>query len=135
MQPLLDNLVEIEMLAEKVNAFYKNLMSATKEDSTALEKQKRALVSKIGYNIIGVPFTNQDAQMYALDKKLDFEELELHGNLGNKNAMKETKCEFEHINIRVRKPLKTLAVKHVNNSDHKNLTQYIEYLIKKDLEN
>lgn len=102
------------------------LMSATPDQSAALEKEKQQLTSKIGYNIIGVPFTNHDAELYALDKKLDYTELHLE-------YVVNLEREHERINIDVEKPVKTLAVRHVNNSNHKNLAKYIEYLIKKDL--
>ena len=122
MQPLIEHIRSIESLAEKVNGFYMKLINATQEDASALEKEKQQLTSKIGYKIIGVPFTNQDAELYALDKKLDYTELELN-----------FEREYQRINIDVEKPLKTLAVRHVNNSQFKNLAQYIEHLIKKDL--
>lgn len=47
---------------------------------------------------------------------------------------KHENIKFQRINVDVEKPLKTLAVRHVNNSSHKNLAKYIEYLIKKDLD-
>lgn len=122
MKPMLEQLPNIEALAEKVSGFYMNLMNVNQEQSSALEKEKQQLTSKIGYKIIGVPFTNQDAELYALDKKLEYTEFQLNVDI-----------EYERINIDVEKPLKTLAVRHVNNSTHKNLAKYIEYLIKKDL--
>lgn len=126
MQPMLEQLQSIEALTEKVNDLYINLVNATPEQFSDLEKERQQLISKIGYKIIGVPFTNQDAELYALDKKMEYKELvlskEMHADI-----------EYERINIDVEKPLKTLAVRHVNNSSHKNLAAYIEYLIKKDL--
>lgn len=122
MQPLIEQLQSIEALAEKVNDFYINLMNVTQEQCSALEKEKQQLISKIGYKIIGVPFTNQDAELYALDKKLKYREFQINEDI-----------EYERININVKKPLKTLAVRHLKNSEHKNLAKYIEYLIKKDL--
>lgn len=80
MQPLIDNLADIEALNDTVIAFYNNLMTAHEADSAAIEQRKNALESAIGYKIIGVPFTNSDAELYALDKRLDYEVLELHGN-------------------------------------------------------
>lgn len=126
MQPLIEHIQSIESLAEKVSSFYVNLMNATTEQSSELEKEKQKLISLIGYNIIGVPFTNQDAELYALDKKLKYTELQLTND-------KQLDVEYERINIDVEKPLKTLAVRHVNNSTHQNLAQYIQFLIKKDL--
>lgn len=116
---LLTYLPEIEALAKKVSHFYANLMHATNDDAASIEAEKKLLLSKIGYNIIGLPFSNHDAELYALDKKLNYKILQL--------------IEYERINVDVEKPLKTLAVRHINNSEHKNLAKYIEYLIKKDL--
>lgn len=116
---LLEHLQEIEALAEKVSHFYANLMHATQADAAIIEAEKKLLLSKIGFNIIGLPFSNHDAKLYALEKKLFYKEVQL--------------IEYERINIDVEKPLKTLAVRHINNSEHKNLAKYIEYLIKKDL--
>lgn len=100
MQSLIEHLNEIESLAVEVNGFYTNLLTATKEQGAALEKKKQALIAKIGYNIIGVPFTNHDAELYALDKKLNYEVLVLHGNTGKANASKEHKKQ-SHIQMRV----------------------------------
>lgn len=66
---------EIEALADEVNAFYRNLLSASKEQAAELESKRQALLKKIGVNIIGVPFTNHDAMLYALDRKLSFTQL------------------------------------------------------------
>lgn len=126
MQPLLVHLHEIEALADKVKEFYRNLLSASPHQIEKLEQERAILLSKIGYKIIGVPFTAHDAELYALDKKLEYTELQLANE-------KQVDIQYERINIDVEKPLKTLAVRHVNNSSHKNLAKYIEYLIKKDL--
>ena len=77
MQPLIDNLLELENLAGKVTKLYKNVLNATDKEINNLEKQKEALTSKIGYKIIGVPFSNHDAELYALNNKLEYTELEL----------------------------------------------------------
>lgn len=130
-EPLLANIAEIDLLENKVNQFYSNLLHADQNDAATLEAEKRHLTSKIGYNIIGVPFTNQDAELYALDKKIEYTVLQLE----NGEQINMPTIEYERINIDVEKPLKTLAVKHVNNSNHANLAKYIEYLIKKDLGN
>lgn len=122
-QPLIDNLLAIESLAEKVNDFYANLMTATKQQGEALEKEKQALTSKIGYKIIGVPFTNHDAELYALDKKLDYEVLELHGMAGRANATKEIKKESQ-IHMRVTTEQKAFWVKEAMKNKMK-LTEWI----------
>ena len=123
MQPLIDNLVKIELLAERVSDFYANLMSASKSDGEALEKERQTLTSKIGYKIIGVPFTNQDAELYALDKQLSYEVLELHGNVGNNNSAKEIKKD-SHIHMRVSRQQKAGWVKKAQKNGTK-LTEWI----------
>jgi hypothetical protein len=122
MQPIMDHLERIDALNKKVSGFYMNLMNANQDLSSSIEYDRQQIISKIGYNIIGVPFTNHDAELYAIDKKLEYTELHLNVDI-----------EYERINVDVEKPIKTLAVRHVNNSEHKNLAKYIEYLIKKDL--
>ena len=86
MQPLINHLSEIEALEKKVSVFYKNVMTAKKGEGESLQKEADAIISKIGYRITGVPFTLHEAELYALDKKLDYEILELHGNTGNEHA-------------------------------------------------
>lgn len=76
---LLNHLTEIEALNAQLTSFYANLMNATTENGKKIEAEKRSLISKIGYKIIGVPFSNHDAELYALDKKLTYEVLELEG--------------------------------------------------------
>ena len=76
------------MLADKVSIFYKNVLTATKEQGAEFEKEKQSLISSIGYKIITI-ITNEDAELYALDRKLNYEILELHGNTGKTNATKE----------------------------------------------
>lgn len=83
MDPLLNLLPEIEQLVEKVNNFYGNLMNATREEGVALEEERRLLTTKIGYIIIGVPFTNGDAELYALDKNLEYSEVQLEVSMLN----------------------------------------------------
>ena len=77
MQPLIDNLLEIKELSDKVTNLFKNAMNATDEKINSLDKQREHLKSKIGYKIIGVPFSNHDAELYALNNKLEYTELEL----------------------------------------------------------
>lgn len=76
-QPLVENLAEIEQLAKEVSEFYKNLLNATDSEAKELQSRVNSLISKIDYKVIGVPFTNQDAELYALNKQLQFDELEL----------------------------------------------------------
>ncbi|AOY11829.1 hypothetical protein BGL48_11945 [Salinivibrio sp. SS3] len=75
---------EIETLAVEVNNFYENLLSASNEKAAELEAKRQALLKKIGVNIIGVPFTNHDATLYALDRKLNFTRIEI--NAQNKES-------------------------------------------------
>ena len=75
--PLLQHLEEIISLNSEYKSFYQNILNAQASEGKALEEKARNLVSKIGYKIIGTPFSMHDALLYALDKKLAFDELEL----------------------------------------------------------
>ncbi len=123
-EALIKHIAEIEELSKRLENFYLNVFNANADEVPAIEYERRQLISKIGYKITGEPFTNEDAELYALNEKLDYTELHLEA---------PPRKEYERINIDVEKPIKTLAVKHVNNSQYKNLAQYIEHLIKKDL--
>ncbi|MPX91415.1 hypothetical protein [Salinivibrio sp. VYel1] len=70
---------EIQTLADEMNAFYENLLTASNEQATELEAKRQGLLKKIGFNIIGVPFTNHDAELYAVDRGLHVERLDLKG--------------------------------------------------------
>lgn len=111
-QPLISRLPEIEALAEDVKAFYSNLLNASESDAEALENRKKPLIEKIGigYQIIGVPFTNHDAELYALDKKLAYGILEIHGNTGKANAAKE-EVKDSYIQMRVTQAQKAAWVR------------------------
>jgi hypothetical protein len=126
MQPLLDSLQEIEVLAEKVNNFYQNIINKKKEDGKKLEDEKSVLISKIGYKIIGVPFSNHDAELFALDKSLDYEILELHGNTGKTNASKSD-SKNSHVHMRVTQEQKSAWV---NQAQSQNL-KLAEWITKK----
>ena len=123
--PLLADIVDLE---SRVGAFFRDILNADHATGAALDQEAVELMEQIGYAIGGVPFTRYDAELYALDRKLDYDVLELHGNTGNSHAKKTDEREYEQINIRVEKPLKTLAVRHVCNSEHKNLTQYLSLI-------
>ena len=131
LEPFLAHSNEIETLAKETKYFYAHMLKFTEDEVANIETKRRDLISKVGYDIIGVPFSPHDAELYAQHHKLDYTVLEL-GDHTHTNKIAER--EHERINIDVEKPLKTLAVHHVNNSYHKNLTEYIEYLIKKDLD-
>lgn len=62
---------EVEALHAKVNEFYKNLLDAAPGEGTAIDAEVKALQEKIGYKIVGVPFTNHDAELYVLDRKIN----------------------------------------------------------------
>lgn len=76
---LVDQLDEIERLEKKVNSVYLNSLNidslkANNENIALIKKERSNLYNKIGYEIIGVPFTENDAELYAIDKKLDYQE-------------------------------------------------------------
>ena len=130
-QPLIENLSDIEQLNKDVNGFYEKLFRLTGEQGSELELKKQNLISKIGYEIIGVPFTNQDAELYALDRGLNYTELELHGNVGKTNAAKaETKQS--QIQMRVSVDQKNEWVKEAQKNGLK-LTQWITKKLNNDI--
>lgn len=130
-QPLISYLPEIEALASSVKAFYERLLDATDAEAQALETQKKALLDKIGYPIIGVPFSNHDAELYALDKRLDYDVLELHGNTGRANAAKE-EVKDSHIQMRVTQAQKAAWVKQAQAKKMK-LTEWITKKLNNEL--
>ncbi len=123
MQPLIEHLTEIEQLNDAVNDFYKNLLTATSDQGAELETRKRELTSKIGYKIIGVPFTGHDAELYALDKNISYDELELHGNTNNKNAQGDIQADAQ-LQVRLNKSVKNKFVKKAQ-SENMKLSQWI----------
>ena len=123
MQPLIDHLNDIVELEKKVKDFYANLLNETRESGLALKKEQQALISTIGYTIIGMPFDNKDPELYALDKRLEYEVLELHGNVGNNNSAKEIKKD-SHIQMRVSREQKAGWVKQAQREGLK-LTEWI----------
>ena len=129
--PLISRLPEIEALAEDVKGFYSNLLTASDSDVEALESKQKALIEKIGYQIIGVPFTHHDAELYALDKKLAYDILEIHGNTGKANASKE-EVKDSHIQMRVTQAQKSAWVKQAQAKKMK-LTEWITKKLNDDL--
>lgn len=130
-QPLIARLPEIEALAEDVKGFYSNLLTASDSDVEALESKQKALIEKIGYQIIGVPFTNHDAELYALDKKLEYDILEIHGNTGKANAAKE-EVKDSYIQMRVTQAQKAAWVKQAQAKKMK-LTEWITKKLNNEL--
>lgn len=123
MQPLLDHLSDIESLQDAVEELYKDMLNVTQQEIAKLETMRTDLTSKIGYKIIGHPFTNQEAELYAYDKQLDFETIELHGNTGKTNAAKDETKE-SHIHMRTTSSQKAEWVKKAQKSNLK-LTEWI----------
>lgn len=127
--PLLANLHELETLNCKVIDFYKDMLTSTKEEGAALECQRTSLASKIGYKIIGVPFTNHDAELYALDRKLDYTVFDLHGNTGNANAAQKQSYD-SGINIQCYKSDKGAWVAAAQaDAECRNLTQWVSKIL------
>lgn len=130
-QPLISRLPAIEALAEDVKEFYSNLLTGSDSDVEALESKQKALIEKIGYQIIGVPFTNHDAELYALDKKLEYDILEIHGNTGKANAAKE-EVKDSYIQMRVTQTQKAAWVKQAQAKKMK-LTEWITKKLNNEL--
>ncbi len=70
-EPLIANIDEISSLNDDVISMYKNLLSTPPEQAEQLQKRVdlfKPLVDQLG--IVGVPFQNKDAELYAADKKI-----------------------------------------------------------------
>lgn len=94
------NAEKIVALDNAVKEFYKNLLMATDKDVKAIkEKQKELNCIKEKLSAIGVPFDNHDAELYAVNKGIEYDVLELHGNTGNQNASKGRDFD-SHLNMR-----------------------------------
>lgn len=130
-RPLISMLPEIEDFAKEVSGFYGDLLNATDADAQAMEAKKKALLKKIGYSIIGVPFSNHDAELYALDKQLDYDVLELHGNTGKTHAAKE-ETKDSHIQMRVTQAQKAAWVKQAQAKKMK-LAEWVTKKLNDDL--
>jgi hypothetical protein len=78
LEPLLNKIPEIEVLAKDCKAFIMNALHETREAGQKLDERKAELMGEIGYNIIGFPFTNHEAISYAHNKKLSYTILELN---------------------------------------------------------
>lgn len=129
--PLISRLPEIEALAVDVKEFYSNLLNVSESETKAIEDKRKLLIEKIGYQIIGVPFTNHDAELYAIDKKLEYDILEIHGNTGKANASKE-EVKDSHIQMRVTQAQKSAWVKQAQAKKMK-LTEWITKKLNNEL--
>lgn len=130
-QPLIARLPEVEALAVDVKEFYSNLLNVSESETKAIEDKRKLLIEKIGYQIIGVPFTNHDAELYALDKKLEYEILEIHGNTSKANAAKE-EVKDSYIQMRVTQAQKAAWVKQAQAKKMK-LTEWITRKLNNEL--
>ncbi len=81
---------DIEKLDTDTKKFYKNLIAA---DADSIGQSLKIRANKLNYvkealGIIGTPFDVHDAELYAVNKGIEYEVLELHSNAGHQNAKK-----------------------------------------------
>lgn len=121
---LTSNIEAIEELDKRVKAFYLSQMSPDADSEVRAIEAEREKLSHVRdeLGLIGVPFDNHDAELYALDRRLDYEILELHGNTGNQNASKE---KNSHLHMRCRASDKAAWVKQAQRENLK-LTEWVE---------
>lgn len=122
-ETLIENLQDLVALDEDVSLFYKNLLTARPEQIASLEKRQKALIKKIGGKVIGKPFDNVDAELYALDKQLNYDVLQLHGNTGKANAAGDLPADAQ-MQIRLNTSLKNKYVKQAQKEGLK-LSQWV----------
>lgn len=61
--------------------FYRNAMHATTEDVAHVKRMKQQLADfAVASGVIGSPFDTHDAELYALDRKLQYDVLELRND-------------------------------------------------------
>jgi len=124
MNLFIQNLDKIQKLDALAKGFYKNLLTTSPEDLEKIEKMKSELKPVSDeMKIIGTPFDNHDAELYALDHGIEYGIFELHGNTSNKNAKKEKKAET-HIQIRITKEKKEKYSKQAK-KEHLSLSKWI----------
>lgn len=78
MQDLLANVDEIQEFQRVRNRNLEGMLNISQEEwqeEKALQESLQALKEKMG--IIGYPFDNHEAELFALNRKIDYEELEL----------------------------------------------------------
>lgn len=119
------NIENIEKLQILVDAFYKNILNSSHDASVEIDLLKTQLSEFVEQSgVIGTPFDSRDAYLYALDRKLDFEILELHGNVGKKNAKKED-VKTSSVQIRIEDEMKEKWNEKSKREGFKNLTEFI----------
>lgn len=120
----LDNIEKIEALDVLTKEFVSDLLNPSQLIMDEINRLKNQLASFINMSgVIGFPFDNHDAELYAYDRKINFDILELHGNKGKQNAKKEEVKESK-IQFRCDSSMKSAWVKTANMEGMK-LTEWI----------
>ena len=70
-------LPDIQDLNQRTKKFFGSLDARTDEEVDFLKEKPKQIINNLGFNIIGTPFDLHDAELYALDRKLDYTTLEL----------------------------------------------------------
>lgn len=125
MSILVDESASLELFTANIDAFYdldiavkelyKNLLNATKQDTDNIAIMRKNLKPfSDELKVIGTPFDNYDAELYALDRKIDYDVLELQY---------EKPAESE-IRIKVLTRIKSAYVKQAQR-ENKKLSSWI----------
>ena len=78
MQLFIDNKDKIVALNEAMKAFTRDLLNQSTEDVNRIDKLKEELSEFVQMtDVIGFPFNMQDAELYALDKQIEYQVLEI----------------------------------------------------------
>lgn len=120
---LFDNLKKIYELFELEKAMLFDTPKIGLSQFDVREEKRKALKAELEdfkrhSDAIGCPFDMRDAELYALDRKIRYEVLELHGNILNENAAKEVKKE-SHLHLRIDADKKAAYVKQAQREKSK----------------
>lgn len=113
------NLKEINELNSCLKALRKGSLNASPDDVARYDDKRDAIIKKIGFAIIGAPFTTDDAEIFARDRQIDYDEVEIE----DKPAV---------ITFNLPQEMKTKIVKAAN-SHKMNLQTFMIEMIKKNI--
>jgi hypothetical protein len=125
------NVQHIYRLFEAQNKLMQNMLNASDKDIRHIKQLKSELNQFIQQSkVIGYPFDNHDAELYALDRKINYTILEIHGNTGTANAAK-AEVKQSQIQMRVSQEQKAKWVKQAQKEGLK-LSEWITRVLNKN---
>lgn len=125
------NAQHIYRLFEAQNKLMQNMLNATDQEIRNIKQLKSELSSFIKQSkVIGYPFDNHDAELYAIDRKVNYQILEFHGNTGSANAAK-SEVKQSQIQMRVSQEQKAKWVKQAQKEGLK-LSEWITRVLNKN---